>query len=104
PPFFVMAFEPGECVEVGSLPPERLPPPADVRGRQLDCARIMGELHRVDPVAVGLGDEPETTLLAEVERWKAALDVCDEDLKAGTEDVAEALLGQVPAAAPTVLL
>jgi aminoglycoside phosphotransferase (APT) family kinase protein len=104
PPYFVMEMVPGECIELNFLPPDD-PRPADwVRGRQLDTARLMGELHKVDPVAIGLGDEPETSLAEEVQRWKNSLDVCDEDLKAGTDDVYERLLATVPAMEPSSLL
>ncbi len=64
----------------------------------------MGQLHRVDPVAIGLGDEPETSLVQEVQRWKDSLDVCDEDLKSGTDDVYERLLARVPTAEASTLL
>jgi aminoglycoside phosphotransferase (APT) family kinase protein len=104
PPFFVMEFMPGICVEVGFLPPDQAPPPEEVRGRQLDCARLMGELHKLDPGAIGLGDEPETSLAEEVERWAKSLSVCDEDLRAGTEDVAEKLLASAPAPMRSALL
>jgi aminoglycoside phosphotransferase (APT) family kinase protein len=104
PPFFVMRLEPGVCVEVGFLPPDQLPPPGDVRGRWLDCARLMGELHKLDPAAIGLGDEPETSLAAEVQRWTDSLNACDEDLRAGSEDVGERLLATIPEPMPTRLL
>jgi aminoglycoside phosphotransferase (APT) family kinase protein len=104
PPFFVMAFCPGICVEVGFLPPDQLPPPDQVRGRQIDTARLMGELHQVDPAAVGLADEPETTLAGEAQRWTDSLNVCDEDLRAGSEDVGERLLATLPTPLPSRIL
>jgi aminoglycoside phosphotransferase (APT) family kinase protein len=104
PPFFVMDFLPGICVELGFLPPDEFPPAEEVRGRQSDTARLMGELHQVDPSAIGLGDEPETTLDAEVQRWTDSLNVCDEDLRAGSEDVGERLLATIPPALPSRML
>jgi aminoglycoside phosphotransferase (APT) family kinase protein len=104
PPFFVMARLPGICLELGFLPPEEFPPADHVRGRQLECARLMGELHQLDPAALGIDDEPETTLVAEVQRWTASLDVCEEDLRAGSEDVGARLLATVPEATPSRLL
>jgi aminoglycoside phosphotransferase (APT) family kinase protein len=104
PPFFVMGFSPGVCVEVGFLPPDQVPPPEEVRGRQTDTARLMGELHQLDPVAIGLADEPETTLAAEVQRWTDSLNACEEDLRAGSEDVGERLLATIPAASPSRIL
>ena len=104
PPFFVMGFSPGVCVEIGFLPPEQLPPPNEVRGRQIDTARLMGVLHQVDPSAVGLDSEPETTLEAEVQRWTDSLNACEEDLRAGSGDVGERLLATVPKARPSRIL
>src|SRR5713101_4393694 len=104
PPFFVMAFCPGVCAELGFLPSDQLPPPAEVRGRQIDIARLIGALHQVDPVAVGLADEPETTLEGEVQRWTDSLDACEEDLRAGSEDVGEGLLATLPPAVPSRVL
>jgi aminoglycoside phosphotransferase (APT) family kinase protein len=104
PPFFVMEFMPGVCIEVGFLPADQLPPPEEVRGRQLDCARLMGELHKLDPTSIGLGDEPETTLEQEVQRWADSLEACDEDLRAGTADVAEQLLATAPGPMRSALL
>lgn len=103
PPFFVMERVAGDCVEVGFMPDGTFPPEV-VRGRQLDTVRLMAELHKIDPAAVGLGDEPVVSLEDEAQRWKNSLDACDEDIKAGTDDVYEALLASVPAAMPSRLL
>lgn len=103
PPFFVMRREPGDCVEVGFAPDGTFGPEV-VRGRQLDTCRLMGELHRIDPDAVGLGDEPVTSLEEEVQRWTDSLNACEEDLRAGTEDVGARLLATVPPAMPSRLL
>jgi aminoglycoside phosphotransferase (APT) family kinase protein len=102
-PFYVMDKVPGDCVEVAMLPDGTFSPQV-IRGRQLDTARIMGELHNVDPRAVGLGDEPEIPLADEVQRWKHALDACDEDLRANTDDIYERLMNTVPAPIPSRLL
>ncbi len=104
PPFFIMSFEEGQCVEPNSLPDDAAVPAAEVRDRELQAAGILGRLHRIDPVTVGLGDEPETSLEAEVERWRNSLASCDEDLRAGAEDVGEALSAQLPGAGPTTLM
>ncbi len=102
-PFYVMDKVPGDCVEVAMLPDGTFSPQV-IRGRQLDTARIMGELHNVDPRAVGLGDEPEIPLADEVQRWKHALDACDEDLRINTDDIYERLMNTVPTPIPTRLL
>jgi aminoglycoside phosphotransferase (APT) family kinase protein len=103
PPFYVMERVPGDCIEV-AMAPEGSFPPDVVRGRQLDTCRVMAELHKVDPDTVGLGDEPVVSLEAEVQRWKNSLDACDEDLKAGTDDVYDRLLATIPASIPSRLL
>jgi aminoglycoside phosphotransferase (APT) family kinase protein len=104
PPFFIMSFEAGDCVEPNSLPTDRQLPADQVRARELDAARILGELHRVDPAAAGLDDEPEIPLDAEVERWVNMFAACDEDLREGTGDVAERLAATVPAMDPSVVM
>jgi aminoglycoside phosphotransferase (APT) family kinase protein len=104
PPFFIMSFEEGDCVEPNFLDPAVALPAAEVRDRELAAAAILGELHRVAPDAVGLGEEPEMTLEAEVERWQNALASCDEDLREGTEDVGQALAATVPPIGATVLM
>lgn len=104
PPFFIMSFEEGECIEPNSLPPDSAPPAGEVRDRELRAAQILGLLHRIDPRRVGLGDEPETSLGAEVERWRNSLASCDEDLREGTEDVGNALAERVPPTGPTTLM
>lgn len=103
PPFFVMTFEPGDCIEPNFLPPESRLPASEVAGRELDAARILGRLHAVDPDDIGLGDEPSTTLQAEVERWVSSFAACDEDLRVGSADVGEMLAASAPETGPTVI-
>ncbi len=104
PPFYVMSFEEGDCVEPNFLPVGEQLPPDHVRGRQLHAAGILGTLHALAPASLGLDDEPETTLDAEVDRWTKSLDACDDDLRAGTEDVGRRLAETVPAMGPTTLM
>jgi aminoglycoside phosphotransferase (APT) family kinase protein len=103
PPFFIMSFENGDCVEPNSLPPGSLTAD-EVHHRELHAAGVLGALHRLDPAEIGLGDEPETTLEAEVDRWTNSFASCDEDLREGTEDVGRALAANVPPMGPTALL
>ena len=76
PPFHAMNVIPGECLEpifdapsaaVATLVPERA----------LGAAEMLARLHEVDPVAVGLGAEPATTLEAEVRRWTRAFETVE---------------------------
>jgi aminoglycoside phosphotransferase (APT) family kinase protein len=103
PPFFIMSFEAGDCVEPNGLPPGTIPA-KEVRARELQAARILGSLHTTDPVAVGLGEEPEGSLQAEVQRWADAFAACDEDLREGTEGIAEKLLETAPPRGRTTLI
>ena len=104
PPFFVMDFEPGDCIEPNFMAPDERPTPAQVRGRELDSARILGRLHTVDPTAVGLADEPVVTLADELARWTNSLAACDEDLREGSEEVAQLLAETMPPMGPPVLM
>jgi aminoglycoside phosphotransferase (APT) family kinase protein len=96
PPFYVMAFADGDCVEPNSLPEDKSLAPDEVRARELDAARILGLLHACDPVALGLGDEPEVTPREELDRWAKSLASSDEDIRAGHEEVLERLAATVP--------
>lgn len=104
PPFFIMSHEAGDCVEPNSLPADGRLPADEVRARELEAARILGTLHALDPVELGIDDEPEVALEAEVDRWVKAFAVCDEDLQEGTEGLGELLLSSAPAMAPTVVM
>ena len=104
PPFFVMTFEAGDCVEPNFLPPDRQLPPGEARGRELAAAGVLGRLHSVDPSAVGLGDEPEVTLEQEVERWRGSFAACDPDLREGSEDVGDRLAATIPEMGTTAVL
>jgi aminoglycoside phosphotransferase (APT) family kinase protein len=103
PPFFAMEKVAGDCVEIGFAADGTFTAD-EVRGRQLATCRLMAELHKIEPASVGLDDEPVTTLEAEVQRWTDALNACDEDLRAGTEDIGERLLAVVPGALPSRIL
>lgn len=102
-PFFVMERCLGECVEV-TLSPLGSYSADNVRGRLVETCGYMGELHRTDPGDIGLGNQPVVGLEQEVQRWKDALDTCEEDLKEGTGDVFERLMGTVPVSLPPKLL
>src|SRR5262249_23542599 len=52
PPFYVMTFEDGDCVEPNYRPPGTIPPD-EVRARELEAARILGALHATDAAEVG---------------------------------------------------
>ena len=51
-----------------------------------------------------LGTSRSWRLEAEVQRWKNAFDVCDEDLKANTDDIYDRLMAMIPSSIPSRLL
>jgi aminoglycoside phosphotransferase (APT) family kinase protein len=104
PPFYVMAFADGDCVEPNSLPEEKSLPADEVRARELDAARILGLLHACDPVALGLGDEPEVTPQEELDRWAKSLASSDADIRAGHEEVLDRLAATVPSSDHSALI
>jgi aminoglycoside phosphotransferase (APT) family kinase protein len=104
PPFYVMAFEEGDCVEPSVLPEGQQLPAGEVRARELDVARIGGRLHSLDPVTLGLGDEPEVTPEQELDRWASSLEACDGDIRAGHDEIRDALRASVPAPDQTRLI
>jgi aminoglycoside phosphotransferase (APT) family kinase protein len=80
PPLFVMDYVDGESYE--PLLPEhggRLdPPPAgQVATRTGEAIRMLAALHRQDASALGLGDEPVTSLAGECAKWARALATCE---------------------------
>ncbi len=102
PPFYVMSFEEGDCVEPAGSDDEV--PPDEVRSRELQAARILGALHRLDPNDLGMGDEPEVTPEQELERWSSSFAACDEDLRAGHDAVLDRLSEAVPTESQSTLI
>jgi aminoglycoside phosphotransferase (APT) family kinase protein len=100
PPFHAMNLLAGECVEPVLLPttPDDLRPL--VPDRAYAAARMLAALHRVDPDAVGLGAEQETTLEAEIKRWTKAFTTVDETMNARYEEAEKLLFDTMPAALP----
>jgi len=104
PPFYVMAFEPGDCIEPNFLPLDQRLPADEVEARELDAARIVGLLHALDAEALGLADEPAVSPREELERWFDSFEACDEDLRGGHQEVHDGLAASVPASVtPTVI-
>lgn len=98
PPYFAMDLLPGECGEPALQPVDERPPAAEVRARALDAARVLADLHSVDPMTVGLAGEPVMTLGDEIDRWTAAFRTVPEDLQGEYARCAEALHATAPEA------
>ncbi len=96
PPFFVMAFVPGEAYEpkwdVRSTPPT--PRLVDARARA--AARMLARLQAIEPRAVGVQDAA-FTLAEEVERWAALFATAGDDLRVHEGELRAALCARVPA-------
>jgi aminoglycoside phosphotransferase (APT) family kinase protein len=100
PPLFVMSFVDGSSFE----------PLYDLTGddaggdliaeRQLNAARILAQLHRIDVASLGLGDETPADPSDEIDRWSRALETVDPGPIAGWREVREMLLASVPSPCP----
>jgi len=96
PPFFVMAFVPGEAYEpkwdVSAEPPS----PAVVGARARGAARMLARLQAVTPAAVGIEDTA-LALDEEIERWAALFATASDDLRVNEPELREALSARLPA-------
>jgi aminoglycoside phosphotransferase (APT) family kinase protein len=101
-PFHAMNVVAGECLE-----PILTPPPPDVLPvvpqRAFAAARMLAALHRVDPQAVGLAGERETTLEGEIKRWTRAFETVDETMNARYLEADELLFASMPPALPPAI-
>ncbi len=99
PPLFVMSF-----VEGSSLEPlydlDGDDAATTVAGRMRHAARVMAQLHALDPGSIGLGDEPVVGPREEVERWSRLLETVEPSTVAGWDDVADDLRATQPPALP----
>lgn len=97
PPFFASGLVVGTCEEplLEASSRERLPE-APTRARAFAAARMLAALHRVEPEAVGLGDEPVTTLVGEVDRWTRTFDTVPDEVRVGYQACADALRATAP--------
>jgi aminoglycoside phosphotransferase (APT) family kinase protein len=96
PPFFVMAFVPGEAYEPKWDVSDAPPAPAMVDARARAAARMLARLHAVDPAGMGIDDAPLTPA-EEIERWSALFATAGEDLRVNERELRTVLSGRVPA-------
>ncbi len=104
PPFFVMSFEEGDCVEPNSLPEDARLPAGEVRLRELEAARILGVLHSLEPVGLGIGDEAQIAPADELDRWVQSYAATDADLQVGNEHVRDLLIASTPPPSASTLI
>jgi len=99
PPLFVMSFVEGSSLE----PLYDLDGDEDVTtvsGRLRHAARVMAQLHALEPGTIGLGDEPVVGPGEEVDRWCRLLETVDPSMVEGWEEVAADLRSSQPPALP----
>lgn len=105
-PFYVMERVEGHVVR-GTLPDGVLTDPADRHRLGLRLAELLGDLHAVDPAAVGLGDfgRPAGYLGRQVSRWQRQWTASRGDDDVPDVDALSAALGaSVPESpAPTIV-
>ncbi|RZL76795.1 MAG: phosphotransferase family protein [Rhodococcus sp. (in: high G+C Gram-positive bacteria)] len=104
PPLFAMSLVDGQSYEplldVVDSPPD--PGTVDVRARA--AAGMLARVQNLDPVALGVGDEPVVTIAEELGRWRRLLDTVDDDIAPRHAELHAALAERIPAAvAPTLL-
>jgi aminoglycoside phosphotransferase (APT) family kinase protein len=96
PPLFVMTFLDGESVEPLFDADATVDDPAVMAERLRNAARVLAQLHRLEPAALGLGNEPAITLPDEIGRWCRLLATVEPALVPGWQDVAADLRSTLP--------
>lgn len=99
-PFFLMRWHPGESIEPVLDAAPHLTPDA-VQRRAFSAVEALAALHRVP---VGALDEPVLTPRQELERWTATMGTLDPELRAGSDEIAAALLDTAPPELPPVVV
>ncbi|HXD67882.1 MAG TPA: phosphotransferase [Solirubrobacteraceae bacterium] len=95
PPFFVMAFVPGEAYEPKWDVSDAPPAAAMVAARARAAARMLARLQAVEPAAVGI-DDRALTLAQEIERWAALFATAGDDLRGDEPALRDALAARIP--------
>ncbi|MDH6288423.1 aminoglycoside phosphotransferase (APT) family kinase protein [Rhodococcus opacus] len=104
PPLFAMTLVDGQSYEPLLDVADDPPAPGTVAARARAAARMLESMQNLDPVALGIGDEPVVTVLEELERWQRLLDTVDDDIAPRHAELHAALAERIPApVAPTLL-
>jgi aminoglycoside phosphotransferase (APT) family kinase protein len=104
PPFFASGLVAGECAEPLLDAQRNRRPDEIVAGRAFAAVRMLAALHRIDPATVGLGDEPVTTPIGEVDRWTRTFDTVPDEVRTGYLACADALRASAPVPLPDVVV
>lgn len=104
PPFFGMQLLAGDsyepCLDVMGTPPTA----SVVNARARSAARMLGHLQALDPITLGLGDEPVVTVGEELDRWARLFATVDDDICPGHEKLYERLARAIPSAVVPTLI
>ena len=104
PPFFVMSFEEGVAYEPHKDVSPAPPSPAIVDQRARNAARMLAQMHLLEPSALGLGDEAAIPLRGELDRWSQLYGTAGDDLRHDETELYRTLADNVPlAVAPRIL-
>ncbi|BDB44985.1 MULTISPECIES: phosphotransferase family protein [Mycobacterium] len=104
PPLFVMSWIEGSSPEP-LFDLDTAPLSSNVVAERFRrAAATMARLHRIEPTALGLPDEPIVGAADEIERWCRTLQTVDPALAPGWHDVAGALRDSVPPPAGPALV
>lgn len=95
-PFFVMDFVDGEVLHDASVAARIDPSLRQTLGH--DVARVLGALHRLDPVALGLGTlgRHENYLERQIKRWQTQWEHSKTEEVPAMEEAARRLLQRLP--------
>ncbi len=104
PPLFASGLVAGECAEPLLEAQRNRRPDEIVQGRAFAAVEMLAALHRVVPEDIGLGDEPVTTPIGEVDRWMRTFDTVPDEVRTGYLECAAALRETAPEPAPSVVV
>jgi aminoglycoside phosphotransferase (APT) family kinase protein len=103
PPFFVTEFVEGDVYEPIFDGPGRLSGKA-IHARALHAARLLAQLHCLDPWNIGIHPGPEVTPAEEVQRWARAFESVPSDLRFEGPALGRALAAHPPYPVAPVLV
>jgi aminoglycoside phosphotransferase (APT) family kinase protein len=104
PPFFVMSYVEGQSYEPKKDVSPSPPTPNLVDRRARAAAHMLARLHELDPAEIGLGDEPQTPLADELDRWARLFATAGDDLRHDEVELHRQLVSTVPEPVPAKIL
>lgn len=105
PPFFAMCRVRGDAYEPRLDVLDEPPPSEVVDARARTAARTLAALHSTDLASIGVADEPEVPIAAELDRWARLLSTVDPEICPGHAQLHQKLAAELPArcAHPTLV-